>query len=194
MQPAVRGASSFRQIFRVSSMSKMTMCETRGRNNADANDLNTLFRYTLTERTTGRRSFRFFKHLSNGTARYDDSATIHVNTSFKNEISKMDDQVLNLTTVPGFMKSTSAEPNQYSVEWLSVKDAGAKGSGLFALRPILEGTLLGEYTGEIIAHRQYTARHPSGQSEYVFLVSEKVQRRKRIYVDATDKEASNIFR
>ena len=194
LHPVVSGASSALQIFRASLTSKMAVSETGGWDSIDVDGQNSLLPPTLNERTAGRRSFRFLRHLSNGIACHDDSTFLPVITSYSDDMSKMGDQVSKLSAVPGLVKSTSPEPNKYSMEWLVVKDAGAKGSGLFALHPIQEDTLLGEYTGEIITHKQYTARHPSGKSEYVFLVSEKVQRRKRIYVDATDKAASNIFR
>jgi hypothetical protein len=78
--------------------------------------------------------------------------------------------------------------------WLQVQDAGVKGKGLFTVECIQQGTLLGEYLGEVLTQKEFTARYPKGDAEYVFLVSEEVQRRDRIYVDAVNEMKSNIFR
>lgn len=80
------------------------------------------------------------------------------------------------------------------LSWLQVQDAGMKGKGLFSLQCIQENTLLGEYLGEVLTQREFATRYPKGDAEYVFLVSEDVQRRDRIYVDAADEMKSNIFR
>lgn len=93
-------------------------------------------------------------------------------------------------------QSISATSDLFRVpmEWLSVQDAGARGRGLFALHAIENNSLLGEYIGEVLSQRQYSARYPKGHSEYTFLVSQEAQRRDRIYVDAADESKSNIFR
>jgi hypothetical protein len=80
------------------------------------------------------------------------------------------------------------------LSWLQVQDAGVKGKGLFTVRCIQQGTLLGEYLGEVLTQKEFTTLYPKGDAEYVFLVSEEVQRRDRIYVDAVNKMKSNIFR
>ena len=80
------------------------------------------------------------------------------------------------------------------LSWLQVQDAGVKGKGLFTVQCIQEGTLLGEYLGEVLTQKEFTTRYPKGDAEYVFLVSEEVQRRDRIYVDAVNVMKSNIFR
>lgn len=80
------------------------------------------------------------------------------------------------------------------LSWLQVQDAGVKGKGLFTVKCIQQGTLLGEYLGEVLTQKEFTTRYPEGDAEYVFLVSEEVQRRDRIYVDAVNEVKSNIFR
>lgn len=80
------------------------------------------------------------------------------------------------------------------LSWLQVQDAGMKGKGLFSLQCIQENTLLGEYLGEVLTQKEFATRYPKGDAEYVFLVSEDVQRRDRIYVDAANETKSNIFR
>jgi hypothetical protein len=80
------------------------------------------------------------------------------------------------------------------LSWLQVQDAGVKGNGLFTVKCIQQGTLLGEYLGEVLTQKEFTTRYPEGDAEYVFLVSEEVQRRDRMYVDAVNEMKSNIFR
>lgn len=80
------------------------------------------------------------------------------------------------------------------LSWLQVQDAGVKGKGLFTVKCLQQGILLGEYLGEILTQKEFTTRYPKGDAEYVFLVSEEVQRRDRIYVDAVNEMKSNIFR
>lgn len=86
------------------------------------------------------------------------------------------------------------DPCRVPREWLRVQDAGLRGRGLFALHAIEKNSLLGEYVGEVLSQKQYSARYPKGDSEYTFLISEEAQRRDRIYVDAADESKSNIFR
>ena len=80
------------------------------------------------------------------------------------------------------------------LSWLQVQDAGVKGKGLFTVKCIQQGTLLGEYLGEVLTQKEFTTRYPKGDAKYVFLVSEEVQRRDRLYVDAVNEMKSNIFR
>lgn len=80
------------------------------------------------------------------------------------------------------------------LSWLQVQDAGVKGNGLFTVKCIQQGMLLGEYLGEVLTQKEFTTRYPKGDAEYVFLVSEEVQRRDRVYVDAVNEMKSNIFR
>ena len=80
------------------------------------------------------------------------------------------------------------------LSWLQVQDAGVKGKGLFTIKCLQQGTLLGKYLGEVLTQKEFTARYPKGDAEYVFLVSEDVQRRDKIYVDAVDEMKSNKFR
>ena len=80
------------------------------------------------------------------------------------------------------------------ISWLQVQDAGVKGKGLFTVKCIQQGTLLGEYLGEVLTQKEFTTRYPKGDAKYVFLVSEEVQRRDRLYVDAVNEMKSNIFR
>jgi SET domain-containing protein len=47
-----------------------------------------------------------------------------------------------------------------------VLDAGAKGAGLFATRPVARGTYLFDYTGELLDQTQYQARYPDRVSDY----------------------------
>jgi hypothetical protein len=86
------------------------------------------------------------------------------------------------------------DPFRVPTEWLRVQDAGSRGRGLFALRDIEINSILGEYIGEVLSQRQYSARYPEGNSDYTFLLSEEAQRRDRIYVDAANESKSNIFR
>jgi hypothetical protein len=86
------------------------------------------------------------------------------------------------------------DPFRVPTEWLRVQDAGSRGRGLFALHDIEINSILGEYIGEVLSQRQYSARYPEGNSDYTFLLSEEAQRRDRIYVDAANESKSNIFR
>jgi hypothetical protein len=90
--------------------------------------------------------------------------------------------------------SPTQDPFRIPTEWLRVQDAGSRGRGLFALHAIEINSILGEYIGEVLSQRQYSARYPEGNSDYTFLLSEEAQRRDRIYVDAANESKSNIFR
>lgn len=86
------------------------------------------------------------------------------------------------------------DPFIVPIEWLRVQDAGSKGRGLFALHAIEKNSVLGDYIGEVLSYRQYSARYPEGDAEYIFLTYPEAQRRDNVYVDAVDESKSNIFR
>jgi hypothetical protein len=109
------------------------------------------------------------------------------------KINSPTSQVSSLLSLPHTVSPT-LDPFRVPIEWLRVQDAGSRGRGLFALHAIEINSMLGEYMGEVLSQRQYSARYPKGDSDYTFLLSEEAQRRDRIYVDAADESKSNIFR
>ena len=84
-----------------------------------------------------------------------------------------------------------------SKNWLIDKDAGFKGLGLYSdCQLIKKDTYIGQYIGEILSLKAYRKRYPTGESVYVFVLSdeESTQRRDLLYLDASDKYKSNITR
>lgn len=79
---------------------------------------------------------------------------------------------------------------------LEVRDTGdsTRGYGLFSREALRTGTWLGNYEGEELTYKQYTARYPLGNSSYTFLISDQAQRRDRRFVDAQDPGKSNLMR
>lgn len=45
---------------------------------------------------------------------------------------------------------------------MQVQSAGSKGNGAFAMRPIVQGTYLGDYEGELLDEKTYWQRYPNG--------------------------------
>eukprot|EP01041_Mallomonas_annulata_P011600 gene11600-24285_t len=79
--------------------------------------------------------------------------------------------------------------------WLEVRDTGTiKGSGLYVTNPVQKGQFIGEYKGETLSYKQYKSKYPTGNSQYVFLLSNNEQRRNRKYIDANNIHTSNLIR
>ena len=115
-------------------------------------------------------------------------------TSFEGNIGSPVPALLSALPISEIFIQPLAPSASQILSWLQVQDAGMKGKGLFSLQCIEDNTLLGEYLGEVLTQKEFSARYPKGDAEYVFLVSEDVQRRDRIYVDAANETKSNIFR
>lgn len=74
------------------------------------------------------------------------------------------------------------------------------GSGLFALKEILEGTYLMDYGGEILSEEEYFRRYPTGQGRYVASIPEAIplpefgKLSEPTYIDGIDPSKSNLSR
>ena len=65
-----------------------------------------------------------------------------------------------------------------------IRDAGAKGLGVFAATDLREQTFVGAYTGEVLTAQEYEQRYPRGDAQYVFQVNDDY------LIDAGDPELS----
>jgi len=76
-----------------------------------------------------------------------------------------------------------------SLGLVEVLDTGTgRGHGLFAAAPIADGTYLGDYTGEVLTHREYLARYPAEDARYVLSANTDYN------IDAADPSAASLLR
>ena len=91
--------------------------------------------------------------------------------------------------------STSADLSALDQGLLEVRNSDTcRGQGLFTRVSLVCGAFIGNYCGEKLSHREYTARYPLGDSAYTFLVDPNAQRRHRVFIDAADPSKSNLMR
>ena len=69
-----------------------------------------------------------------------------------------------------------------------VREAPGRGRGLFALRPIEEGTYLFDYKGEVLTEQTFFDRYPEADGRYVACLTDDY------WIDGGDPERSNCAR
>jgi len=72
--------------------------------------------------------------------------------------------------------------------FFEVREAAGKGSGLFARRPVDEGTFLFDYEGEILTEDAFFDRYPEANGRYVACLTDDV------WIDGADPTQSNCAR
>ena len=81
----------------------------------------------------------------------------------------MDDLILRSVDLPGTEASSVGGVSRYANEWIGVKDFGAKGRGIVALRDIPAGTMIERCPVLIIPEKDRAHTDPSIVFTYVYM-------------------------
>ena len=73
-------------------------------------------------------------------------------------------------------------------DFLEVKASSISGLGVFALKDIEKGAMVGEYKGELLTLKQFEERYPTDDSKYVLDIGDG------FLIDARNPDKSNFAR